>query len=108
MYLVNSSSPTRRFFSPEYGGNAVTGGGHPADDSVPAVEAINDAFAENERGHAMTPGVGVPGSRNNPVGEMREKIARRAQEIWEEEGRPEGRAAEHWLRAEAELGRRGS
>ena len=100
--------PARFFFSPEYGGNAVTGGGHPADDSLPAVEAINDAFAEDAGGYAMTRGVGVPGSRNNPVGETREKIARRAEEIWEEEGRPEGRAEEHWLRAEAELGQRGS
>jgi hypothetical protein len=30
-------------------------------------------------------------------------IARRAQELWEEEGRPEGRAHEHWLQAEREL-----
>ena len=108
MHSEISSSLSRRFFLPEYGGDAVTGGGHPADDSPPAVGAINDAFAEDERGHAKTPGVGVPGSRNNPVGEMREKIARRAQAIWEEEGRPQGRAEEHWLRAEAELGQRGS
>jgi len=108
MYLKNSSSPARFFFSPEYGGNSVTGGGHPADDSVPEVEAINDAFGQDQGGHAMTPGIGVPGSRNNPVGQMRERVARRAQEIWEEEGCPEGRAEEHWLRAEAELGQRGS
>lgn len=30
-------------------------------------------------------------------------IARRAYEIWETEGRPDGRDAEHWLRAEEEL-----
>lgn len=30
-------------------------------------------------------------------------IAQRAYEIWEREGRPEGRAAEHWFRAVSEL-----
>lgn len=30
-------------------------------------------------------------------------IARRAYEIFEREGRPDGRHVEHWLRAEAEL-----
>jgi hypothetical protein len=30
-------------------------------------------------------------------------INRRAYEIWESEGRPEGRARIHWLRAEAEF-----
>lgn len=30
-------------------------------------------------------------------------IASRAHEIWEKEGRPEGRAQEHWLKAEKEL-----
>jgi hypothetical protein len=37
-----------------------------------------------------------------------EEITQRAQQIWEEEGRPEGRAEEHWLRAEAELAQRSS
>lgn len=32
-----------------------------------------------------------------------ETIRRRAHEIWEGEGRPEGRAAEHWRRAAAEV-----
>jgi hypothetical protein len=32
-----------------------------------------------------------------------EKIARLAKLHWEEEGHPEGRAQEHWLRAEREL-----
>jgi hypothetical protein len=31
-------------------------------------------------------------------------IRRRAYEIWEAEGRPEGRDREHWARAEAETG----
>lgn len=32
-------------------------------------------------------------------------IRQRAYEIWEEEGRPEGREAEHWRRAEEEFAR---
>jgi hypothetical protein len=34
-----------------------------------------------------------------------DEISRRAREIWEREGRPEGRDMEHWLQAEAELHR---
>jgi hypothetical protein len=36
-------------------------------------------------------------------GEFREQVSQRAFEIWEQEGRPEGRDLEHWLAAEAEL-----
>ena len=32
-----------------------------------------------------------------------QEIERRARSIWEEQGRPEGRAVEHWLAAESEL-----
>ena len=32
-----------------------------------------------------------------------EKIRKRAHEIWEEEGRPEGREYSHWLRARTEI-----
>ena len=32
-----------------------------------------------------------------------EDISRRAREIWEREGRPQGKDMEHWLQAEAEL-----
>jgi hypothetical protein len=32
-----------------------------------------------------------------------ELISRRAYEIWEQEGRPEGRDLQHWLQAEQEL-----
>jgi len=32
-----------------------------------------------------------------------DQIASRAREIWEENGRPEGKAEEHWQRAESEL-----
>ncbi len=34
--------------------------------------------------------------------DIHDKVRRRAFEIWEAEGRPEGRDVEHWLRAEAE------
>jgi hypothetical protein len=34
-----------------------------------------------------------------------EDIAKRAREIWEKEGRPEGRDMEHWLQAETDLHR---
>ena len=91
------------FFAPEYGGDAVSGGGHPADSSVPVTEAIDEAFGQDTGSRGKTPGVGVPGSRTNPV--SHDEILRRAQAIWEEEGRPEGRAEEHWIRAERELNR---
>jgi DUF2934 family protein len=93
----------RIFLAPEYGGEAVTGGGHPADSVVPAQEEIDDALGQDQRGYGNTPGVGVPGSRNNPVDRLHEDISRRAREIWEEEGRVEGKAEEHWRRAEEEL-----
>lgn len=32
-----------------------------------------------------------------------EEIAQRAHDIWEQSGRPDGEATEHWLRAEREL-----
>lgn len=32
-----------------------------------------------------------------------EAVRQRSYEIWQMEGRPEGRAIEHWLRAKAEL-----
>lgn len=32
-----------------------------------------------------------------------EEITVRARALWEQEGRPEGRSAEHWLQAEREL-----
>jgi hypothetical protein len=45
----------------------------------------------------MSPNSAVSG---NP---SREEIARRAYEIYENEGRPEGRCLEHWLKAEVSL-----
>jgi hypothetical protein len=35
--------------------------------------------------------------------DLHERIRRRAYALWEQDGRPEGRADEYWLRAEAEL-----
>ena len=32
-----------------------------------------------------------------------ERIRERAYELWEQAGRPEGRAVEHWLQAETEI-----
>lgn len=32
-----------------------------------------------------------------------QRIRERAYRIWEEAGRPEGKAVEHWLQAEAEI-----
>lgn len=32
-----------------------------------------------------------------------DQIAQRAQELWEAEGRPEGKSDDHWLQAENEL-----
>jgi hypothetical protein len=101
---MNTSHDYRKlYFSPEYGGDAVTGGGHPADSVVPAQEEIDDTFGQDAGGRGKTPGVGVPGSKNNPVGLSHEEISRRAHQIWEQEDRPNGQADEHWRRAEEEL-----
>ena len=94
------------FFSPEHGGDTVSGGGRPSEASLPASEPIDDAFAQDSRGYGNTPGVGVPGSKTNPV-QTNTGVTERAHRIWEEEGRPEGKAAEHWARAEAELRQEG-
>jgi hypothetical protein len=37
--------------------------------------------------------------------EMRDRIQRRAYELWESEGRPAGREHAHWLQAESEVSR---
>ncbi len=36
------------------------------------------------------------------AGALRKEIEERAYALWESEGRPEGRALDHWLQAEAE------
>ncbi len=35
--------------------------------------------------------------------ELQKRIRERAHQLWEQEGRPEGRAGEHWEQARAEL-----
>jgi Protein of unknown function (DUF2934) len=35
--------------------------------------------------------------------DLNERIRRRAYALWEQEGRPEGHADDHWVRAEAEV-----
>ncbi len=108
MNLFLETARVRIFRAPEHGGDSVSGGGHPDDKPIPASEPVNDAFGQNERGHGNTPGVGVPGSQTNPVDVSEDRIAQRAQQLWEEEGRPDGRADDHWRRAEEELRRSGS
>ena len=36
-------------------------------------------------------------------GDREERIRRRAYALWEQQGRPDGKDVEHWLRAEAEI-----
>ncbi len=93
------------FFAPEHGGDTISGGGHPADAPLPVSEPINDAFAQDQRGYGNTPGVGVPGKHTNPM-PSQEDISELARKHWEEEGRPDGKADEHWTRAERELRQR--
>jgi hypothetical protein len=108
MHLEHTTKLPMFFFSPDHGGDAVTGGGHPANVSPPADEAIDDGLGRDILGRGQTPGLGEPGTKGNPTGKFRDAIVARAREIWEEEGRPEGRSEEHWLRAEAELSQRNS
>lgn len=60
----------------------------------------------------VTPGkppISVAASATASTPRPEDEIRQRAYEIYEEEGRQEGRDQEYWLRAEAEvLGRRGA
>ena len=40
-----------------------------------------------------------------PKDNAQERIAKRAYELWEQDGKVTGRDQEHWFQAEAELGR---
>ena len=51
---------------------------------------------------------GTPPTEGSLLIVERELVARRAYEIWEAEGRPEGLAELHWQRAEEELLKRGA
>ena len=48
---------------------------------------------------------GEQGTRTSKMtnADLHERIKWRAYLLWEQEGRPEGRADDHWLRAEAEV-----
>ncbi|MGL3109182.1 DUF2934 domain-containing protein [Bradyrhizobium sp. BR 1432] len=50
---------------------------------------------------------GLFGGRCAALEILEEETRRRAHELWENEGRPEGRDLEFWLRAERELHRGG-
>ncbi len=55
---------------------------------------------------AEQPEPSTAGARPGPASGSRatpEQIAERAHEFWINEGRPDGRAVEHWRRAEREL-----
>ena len=62
------------FRAPEHGGDAVGGGGHPANVSPPADEAITDGLGGDVLGRGQTPGLGEPGSKGFPVGKLRAQI----------------------------------
>ena len=81
------------FFAADHGADTVSVADHASDSSVPANEPIDDA-----------PGAGDPvPEAQTQSGALEEKISHRARAIWEEEGRPDGRAEEHWARAQREL-----
>jgi hypothetical protein len=71
----------------------------PSDKLGAAGEPAGDVAAiAEQQGVAESPET----AGRNPVDDA---IRLRAYEIWESEGRPEGRQHEHWSRAEGELGR---
>jgi hypothetical protein len=63
--------PRARFFlAPDHGGDAIQGGGHPADSPVPENEMIDDGMGFPTPQRGKKPGTGdpgEPGSRTNPV-----------------------------------------
>ncbi|HEU4385165.1 MAG TPA: DUF2934 domain-containing protein [Anaeromyxobacteraceae bacterium] len=63
------------------------------------------AAAKNQVAGPKT-GTARPKAAAPPAGgaATREKIAERAYQIWQENGRPEGQAEDHWFQAERELG----
>lgn len=72
MNLFFSMRAERFLHAPEHGGNAVKGGGHPSDESVPAEEEIRDAQGNlvPSRGRVMgTNDPGAPGSRTETAGD---------------------------------------
>lgn len=49
----------------------------------------------------LSPSTPATGTADSAI--TADAISRRAYELWEQEGRPEGRHLEHWLRAEQDL-----
>lgn len=73
------------FFAPDGVGGPSSGGSSP-DAQLPANRATSGTHGETP--HSMP---------------TQADIAQLAQQYWEEEGRPEGRATDHWQRAEETL-----
>ena len=71
----------------------------PGSSKAEAVQAANKEF---EQEHKTAP-LGEHGSKPS----QNEQIRQRAYELWEQEGRPEGRQDEHWARACREVQREG-
>ncbi len=67
--------------------------------NAPTKEAQDEIIAEQPE--PRTAGVGADPARVARA--TPEQIAERAHEFWIDEGRPDGRAVEHWRRAEREL-----
>jgi hypothetical protein len=53
--------------------------------------------------HLIQPGVDKEKVKFTDDNGIIEAVRRRAYELWEAEGRPEGRQMEHWTRAEEEI-----
>ena len=68
--------------------------------NISSSSAGNAAQTSNGNGNAS--GMG-DGAQNSGVSLSSDEIAARAYEIYEREGRSDGRDMDHWLRAEAEL-----
>lgn len=85
----------RPLVTPVAGGAAAA----PSDKlGAPGEPAGDVAAVAEQQGVAGSP----EAAGRNPVDDA---IRQRAYEIWETEGRPEGREREHWSQAETELGR---
>ena len=71
----------------------------------PLVRAGQSTHAEKAPGRDVAQFKETPtvSESAQPVVSSREQVAALARQYWEEEGRPEGKADEHWVRAEAQL-----
>jgi hypothetical protein len=78
------------FFAPD-GLGGTASGGHAPDAMLPANKDTADL-----------PGGGGHAGQSHTMPSQAD-IAQLAQQYWEEEGRPEGRATDHWSRAEQAL-----